>query len=116
MIEQREIVEFNVLTLTSAPGPHPCVIISTNETFVEEGFHYAVMLSTKTYNGEFEFEITPEMVTNETNSTSYAKTQIIVQIVPSMVMRRSGRLKRPYFNEMMQLLNKEVFGIECQPE
>lgn len=77
-LEQRDLVEFHVVTLTSAPGPHPCVLISNEDTYLAEGYFYAVMLSTKSYGEEFEYEVRPNMVTHETETVSYAKTQIIV--------------------------------------
>lgn len=108
-IEQRDIVEFYVETLTSSPGPHPCIVISNQAVFEVEEYFYAVMLSTKQYDEAFEFEITPDMLTHQSDKVCYAKTQIIVQLTPDLITKRTGKIKKKHFNELLKHLNQEVF-------
>lgn len=71
------------------------------------------MLSTKKYNDEFVFEITPEMFVNKTEVSSYAKCQLINIFTERDILKRSGSIKVETFKKLMKKINESVFSFDC---
>lgn len=72
---------------------HPGVVVSNEHVHEVEQIFYAVMFSTKAYNEEFIFEITPDMVNYRMDRpVSYAKCQLLGQFSDRDIHRKLGRL------------------------
>ena len=113
-VSQSDIVEVMFPLPNGKLLPHPAIIISNRDVFEVEGIYYLAMLSTKNYNDEFIFEISPNMLTYHTDKTSYAKLQLIEIFEPTEIIQRFGSLKIEHFKDMLRKLNLSVFSFVCQ--
>jgi len=111
-VHQREIVEVNFQLPNGELKPHPVLVISNRAVFETEEIFYGVMLSTKSYNEEFVFEITNEMLTKPSGKKSYAKCQLIQAYQEREIISRHGSLKREYFKQLRQKLLNSVLKEE----
>ena len=110
---QRDIVFVNYPQPDGSFKPHPGLIVSVNLVFELEEIYIMVMLSTKTINEEFAFEITQDMLNSKSNKeVFYAKCQIIASFQEYEIIRRFGSIKKEYFAKLIQDLSKTVFGID----
>jgi mRNA-degrading endonuclease toxin of MazEF toxin-antitoxin module len=111
---QKDIIEVNVMLPDGRFKPHPVLIISNDTVFNEEGFFYGVMLSTKDYNEDFVFTLTPDMFNYKTDKTSYAKCQLIERCYEWDVMKRFGSVKQDAFEGIIKKINESVFSFQCK--
>jgi PemK-like, MazF-like toxin of type II toxin-antitoxin system len=74
---QRDMVEIAFELPNGKKLIHPTLIISNEEVFNAEEIFYSVMLSTKTSNEEFVYELNPLDFNHQTNTISYAKCHLI---------------------------------------
>ena len=109
---QSDIVIVNFPVGNGIYKQHHAIILSNRNVFDVEEYYLCVMLSTKAFNEEFAFEITPEMVTYETTTTSFAKCQLIATFYTEDILSRVGSLKHLYFRNLLKHLNKTVFSYE----
>lgn len=107
---QRDIVEIPFELPNGKHLIHPTLIISNEDVFNAEGIFYGVMLSTKTSNEDFIYELKPEDFNYSTPTTSYAKCQLISRFEENEILRRIGSLKIESFELLMKHLNKSVFS------
>jgi mRNA-degrading endonuclease toxin of MazEF toxin-antitoxin module len=109
-VNQRDVVFVNFLLPNGQFKPHPAIIISTNDLFEIEGIYYAVMLSTKPTNADFMVTLLPEHFNYTTETTSYAKCQLIIQLSEFDVVNRFGSIKLHSFQTIVSKINEVIFG------
>lgn len=111
-VYQRDIVEVSFPLPNDNFKIHPALVISTANLLEQEGFFYAVMLSTKQISPDFIFEISPEMLTYQTTTISYAKCQLIQAFHEKEVFKKTGQMRIEPFQKLLLHLNRVVFGID----
>ncbi|MCI0448939.1 MAG: type II toxin-antitoxin system PemK/MazF family toxin [Chlorobi bacterium] len=108
-VYQREIVEVNFQLPDRTFEPHPIVVISNNNVFDVEDIFYGLMISTKIFNPDFEFEITDEMVSKPFPMKSYVKCQLIQSYQENEILNRFGSMGKEHFDKLMEKLFQSVF-------
>lgn len=107
--EQRDIVEINFVFPDGTSKPHPALIVSNNELQMAEGFIYLCMISSKSYNEEYNYPLSDDMLTYPMKKQSYVKCQLLVGDVERDVIRKLSRLKQPYFDEVVEKIKATIF-------
>lgn len=110
-VNQRDVVFLNYLLPNGKFAPHPAIIVSTNDLYEAEGIYYAVMLSTKAHNPDFMVTLTPDAFNYPTDTTSFAKCQLLLQVSDYDIIKRFGSIKAQPFREIIEKINETVFGI-----
>jgi hypothetical protein len=106
ILQQRDIIEVPFFDA----GPHPAIVVSVPEIFEEEGFFYAVNLSTKNWYPDWTFPVTPDMINNPRNFKSgFAVCHIVQLYYADEVTNRSGSLKVEYFSQLIAKINRVIF-------
>lgn len=106
---QRDIVEINFMFPDGTFKPHPALIVSNNDLQEDEGFIYLCMISFKSYNGKYNFELENEMLTMPMSKKSYVKCQILVGNIERDVIRKISRMKQPYFDKVIEKIKQTIF-------
>ncbi len=106
---QRDIVEINFLFPNGNFKPHPAIIVSNDELQESEGIIYFVLVSSKDYNPQYNYKLTETMLTCNLSKQSYVKCQIIVGNVERDVIKKLGKMKQPYFDEMLDKIIASIF-------
>lgn len=106
---QGDIVEINFLFPDGIVKPHPALIVSNEELQDLEGFIYMALISSKDYNEQYSYELYDEMLDFKMNNKSYVKCHIIVGNIERDVIRKLGRLKNPYFEEIKNKIIESIF-------
>jgi len=106
---QRDVVEINFLLPNGDFKPHPAIIVSNDELQEAEGFIYFVLVSSKDYNAQYSYKLTDDMLTCRLSKQSYAKCHIIVGNIERDVIKRLGKMKQPYFDEMVGKVTASIF-------
>ena len=88
---------------------HPGIVISNDDVFLDEGFFYCVMMSSKDFNPQYILEITSDMVTKQGRYPSFAKCQIISPFTEKDIEGRYGYLKVEYFDILKNKIIKSIF-------
>ncbi len=111
IIHQRDIVEIAFYT-GSKPEPHPALVVSVDDIYENEGFFYAILLSTKNIYPDFTCEITPAMINNPRNQRSgFAVCHMIQLFYPEDVITRTGAsLKLNMFEKVLAKVQEVIFG------
>ena len=109
MVHQREILSLYYPIPGKGMTIHPGIVVSNDELFEEEGFFYCVMMSTKKNPQQYALEITPEMVTKDSQSISYAKCQIMATFTERDIEKRFGYLKNEYFEILIKKIHQSIF-------
>ena len=107
--EQRDIVEINFMFPDGTTKPHPALIVSNNELQLAEGFIYLCMISSKSYNMEYNYPLSDEMLPTPMLKQSYVKCQLLVGNIERDVIRKISRLKQPYFDEVIEKVKEVIF-------
>jgi hypothetical protein len=108
-ISQRDIVETNFLLPNGEFKPHMAVVVSNEELAWAEGIVYLVLISSKDYNKEYCYELTNKMITFELSKQSFVKCHILVADMETAIFKKIGRMKNPYFNEMVDKVIHSIF-------
>lgn len=108
-VYQREIVEVNYQLPDRSFKPHPCIVISNNDVYDTEEIFYALMISSKSINVDFEFEILNEMVTNPFPQKSYVKCQLIQAYQENEIINRFGSMNIDAFEKLKDKFFDSVF-------
>lgn len=106
---QRDIVEINFLFPDGRFKPHPAIIVSNDDLQMDEGFIYLCLISSKDYNSKYCFNIENEMLTKPMDKKSFVKCHIIVGNVERDVIKRTSRMKQPYFNRLVEKIKDSLF-------
>jgi hypothetical protein len=109
MVHQREILSLYYPIPGRGITTHPGIVISNDDLFLDEGFFYCVMMSTKDYNPQYILEITSEMVTKQGRFPSFAKCQFISPFTVKDIEGRYGYLRIEYFDILKNQIIKSIF-------
>ncbi|RDB04647.1 type II toxin-antitoxin system PemK/MazF family toxin [Runella aurantiaca] len=109
-VNQRDVVFVHFHLPNGQFKPHPAVVISTNDLYEAEGIYYAVMLSTKQHNPDFMVTLVPNDFNYPTDTTSYAKCQLIIQLNDYDIIKRFGSIKAESLKLIIDKINEVVFG------
>ena len=109
MVHQREILSLYFPIPGRGMTTHPGIVISNDDVFLDEGFFYCVMMSTKDFNPQYILEITSEMVTKQGRYPSFAKCQMISAFTEKDIEGRYGYLKKDYFDDLKNKIIKSIF-------
>ena len=105
-LQQRDIIEVPFFDA----GPHPAIVVSVPEIFEEEGFFYAVNLSTKNWFPDWTFAITPDMINNPHNfKNGFALCHIVQLYYANEITGRYGSLKTEHFKQLIEKINRVIF-------
>ncbi len=107
--EQQDIVEINFLFPDGTFKVHPALIVSNNELQEDEGIIYLCMVSSKSYNPQYCYELSDNMLTKPMSKKSYVKCQLIVGNIERDVIRKISRVKQPYFDEIVEKIKQTIF-------
>lgn len=106
---QRDIVEINFMFPDGTTKPHPALIVSNDDLQEDEGFIYLCMISSKSYNPDYNYCLTDEMLTTPMKKQSYVKCQLLVGNIERDVLRKLSRMKQPYFDEVVNKIKQTIF-------
>lgn len=106
---QRDIVEINFMFPDGTFKPHPALIVSNDELQETEGFIYLCLISSKSYNSQYCYTLTDEMLTSPLQKQSFVKCQLLVGDVERDVLRKISRLRQPFFDEVVEKIKKSIF-------
>lgn len=106
---QRDIVEVNFMFPDGTTKPHPALIVSNDDLQEDEGFIYLCMISSKSYNEQYNYTLSDEMLITPLKKQSYVKCQLLVGNVERDVIQKISRLKQPYFNEVIEKIKETIF-------
>lgn len=109
MVHQREILSLYFPVPGRGMTIHPGIVISNDDLFLNEGFFYCVMMSTKDINPQYILEITSEMVTKQGKYPSFAKCQLISVFTEKNIEGRYGYLKKDYFDDLKNKISQSIF-------
>ena len=101
-VSQWEIVEVNFQMPNKRFLPHPALVISNNDLFEDEDFFYAVLMSTKNYFPKYTIEITPEMLTKNSDKKGYFVTHLIGQYTSDEILTKRNIYLKPEFQELVK--------------
>jgi len=107
--KQGDIIEVNFLLPDYKFKVHPAIIVSNDELNEKEDFYYIVLVSSKTHFPEYSYSLTDEMTTNKFAKKSYVKCQVMYYEKERGVIRRLGKVKKPYFDEIVDKIIKSIF-------
>ena len=67
------------------------------------------MISSKSYNPQYTFALSDEMLTKPMSKQSYVKCQLLMGNVERDVVRKISRIKQPYFDQIVEKIKKSIF-------
>ena len=107
--QQGDIIEVNFMLPNFVFKPHPAIIVSNNELNEKEDFYYIVLVSSSTRFPEYSYPLTDEMTTNKFAKKSYVKCQVMYYEKERGVMRKLGKVQKPYFDEIIDKIITSIF-------
>lgn len=99
---QRDIVEINFMFPDGNFKPHPAIIVSNNELQETEDFVYLALISSKSHNPQYCYQLEEHMLTFSMNKKSFVKCHHIVANMERDVIRRLGKMREPFFDKMVE--------------
>ncbi len=108
-VSQGEIVELNYELPNGTLRIHPAIVISKSAVHEVEDIFYALMISSKPLPDEFYYPLTNEMLSKPLPKKSYVKCQLIQSYTEDEIIRRHGRIKHKYLQEIKEILMNNVF-------
>lgn len=109
---QRDIVEVSFLFPDGTFKPHPAIIVSNDELQeAEDGMFYLVLITSNDWlNPQYSYQLTDNMIEGHTFSKpSLVKCQIIAGYINRDVIRRLGKIKKKYFDEIVDKIIVSIF-------
>jgi mRNA-degrading endonuclease toxin of MazEF toxin-antitoxin module len=109
---QRDIVEVNFQFADGTFKAHPVIIVSNDLLQEDEdGLMYIVLItSNRVLNPQYAYPLSDEMVDGFTFSKpSLVKCQIISGYIERDILRRIGRIKESYFDEIVDKIIESIF-------
>lgn len=106
---QRDIVEVSFMFPDGTFKPHPALIVSNDDLQEDEGFIYLCMISSKSYNQQYNYALSDDMLTRPMMKQSFVKCQLLVGNVERDVIRKISVLKQPYFDEVVEKIKQTIF-------
>jgi mRNA-degrading endonuclease toxin of MazEF toxin-antitoxin module len=107
--EQGDIIEVDFMLPDYQYKVHPAIIVSNNELNEKEDFYYIVLVSSKTHFPEYSYPLTDVMTTNKFTKQSYVKCQVMYYEKERGVMKRLGKMRQPYFDQMVEKIIDSIF-------
>jgi mRNA-degrading endonuclease toxin of MazEF toxin-antitoxin module len=107
--KQKDIVEINFMLPNFQFKPHLAIIVSNDELNEKEDFFYLVLISSKNYFPEYSYPLSDEMITCKLTKKSYIKCQILTFDKENGVIRKVGKMREPYFSEMVNKIITSIF-------
>lgn len=111
-INQGEIIEVNFLLPNGETKPHPTIVISNNIVNEYEDAFIGVMISSSAPNDEFTYMLTNDMLTKPTRKPCQVRTQLISLIPESQIMKKHGKIKKQFLQEIIDKIYNNVLNIE----
>jgi mRNA-degrading endonuclease toxin of MazEF toxin-antitoxin module len=108
-VQQRDVVELNFELPNGKFKTHPALVISNKNVLDAEDIFYAVMISSKSFNDEFTFELKDEMLTKPLSKQSFVKCQLIQSYSIDEVIQKMSAIKLVYFDEIKRKIFETVF-------
>ena len=108
-VQQRDIVHLNFELPGGKMKMHPALVISNENVLNTEEIFYAVMISTKTFNDEFTFELSNEMLSKPLLKKSFVKCQLIQSYQQIEVLSKISTLKPSFFKLVKDKIFNTVF-------
>lgn len=107
-IEQQDIIITNFYD-----GKHwkerPALVVSNNELQEAEDIVYLVMISTKSYNEQYCYKLTDDMFSGKLDKQSFVKCHLIEFDATNQIVKKIGRMKQPYFNQIVEKIIASIF-------
>lgn len=108
-IRQRDIVELNFELPNGMMKIHPALVISNESVLYTEEIFYAVMISSKSFNDEFSFELEDSMLTKPLSRKSFVKCQLLQSYSEDEVIAKISSIKTAYFEQVKRKIFETVF-------
>ena len=109
---KRDIVEVNFQFADGTFKAHPAIIVSNDELQEDEdGLMYIVLItSNRILNPQYAYPLSDDMVDGFTFSKpSLVKCQIITGYIERDILRKLGRIKESYFEEIVDKIIASIF-------
>ena len=109
---QRDIVEVSFLFPDGSFKPHPAIIVSNDELQEDEdGMFYLVLITSNDWlNSQYSYQLTDDMIVGFTfTKPSVVKCQMITGYIDRDVIRRLGKIKQKYFDEIVDKIIVTIF-------
>ena len=102
-------MDINFLFPDGSFKPHPALIVSNDILQENEEFIYLALISSKSYNSQYCFELKPEMIDFKMKKVSYVKCQIIVGNIERDIIKKIGHIKKPFIDEIIEKIIISIF-------
>ncbi|MDR1632635.1 MAG: type II toxin-antitoxin system PemK/MazF family toxin [Dysgonamonadaceae bacterium] len=106
---QGDIVIVNFLFPTGGTKKHPVIIVSNNKLQEDEAFFYVVMISSSNNFQKYAYELTDEMLTKKLPEKSYVKCQLIPGYTERDVIKKHGKIKQFFLQEIIDKTIDSIF-------
>ena len=107
--QQGDIIEVDFMLPDYQYKVHPAIIVSNDELNEKENFYYIVLVSSKTHFPEYSYPLTDEMTTNKFSKKSYVKCQVMYYEKERGVIRKLGKVRQPYLDEIVNKIVESIF-------
>ena len=87
----------------------PALVVSNDDLQEAENIVYVAMISTKEFNPQYCYRITPEMYTGTLDKQSFVKCHIIEFDTTTGIIKKIGRFKEEYFDEIVDKVINSIF-------
>ncbi len=108
-VNQRDIVEVNFQLPGGIFKPHPVLVVSNENVLAQEEIFYALLISSKQFNTEFEIEITNEMLVEPLLKKSFVKCQLLQAYSTNEILNRLSSMKKNDFEIILNKFFNSVF-------
>jgi mRNA-degrading endonuclease toxin of MazEF toxin-antitoxin module len=108
-VNQRDIVEVNFQLPGGIFKPHPVLVVSNENVYEQEEIFYALLISSKQFNTEFEIEISDDMLLSPLHKRSFVKCQLLQAYTTSEILKRITSMKKDPFELIINKFFNSVF-------
>jgi mRNA-degrading endonuclease toxin of MazEF toxin-antitoxin module len=106
---QGDVVLVNFMFPTGEHKEYFVVIVSNDELQEDEEFFYVVMISSNNVFQKYAYELTDEMLTKQLPKKSYVKCQLISGYTERDVIKKHGKVKQPFLEEIIGKTIASIF-------
>lgn len=106
---QGDIVEVNFLFPNGTFKPHPAIIVSNDQLQLDDDTIYIVLISSKNYNPQYSYTITPDMIDVALPKQSYIKCHLIVANTHRDIIKKIGKFRQPYLDQAIDKIIESIF-------
>ena len=108
-VNQRDIIEVNFQLPGGIFKPHPVLVVSNENVYEQEEIFYALLISSKQFNTEFEIEISDDMLLSPLPKRSFVKCQLLQAYTASEILKRITSMKKEPFELIINKFFNSVF-------